>query len=1605
MSSLLTDLLNAATVRLVTAEGDLLGTGFFAAEGIVLTCNHVLRGVNPNRVLCEWQGKAEPITDIILSDEISDVALLRVNHTNHVVPRLEPDWRPGDDVYTFGFSTKKPRGEAVTAKCEGLAYDSETNGSPLIKIKFGQVRPGLSGAPLLNLRTENVCGIVSRTRDKRSDLGGLAIQISLPLMRVPAEFQTSEESFEKWDAARSSSQVFRIDLAPILESHVIKRPEATRAVESFLLDEEGANEAIAVASFQGLAGIGKTTLATMLAQDETIIKKFPDATLWVTLGQTPDVVQGQLGWLDAFGRRAQSNSIEALTGLLRQLLRNKRCLLVIDDAWSADAVRPFLVGGKSCRTIITTRREEIAAEVEAKLNRLPQMTEREALSLIERRLGRDLGGTERVQAQRAMAAVENLPLALEQIAALVLKGTPWDRLNTDLRNEVKRLDALRDRSERLSGATSRVEAALRLSSDTLKREMPDVWACFVRLGLLADGAIITAAACINLWDRDEDLADTMLAALSADALLIPTGNVMFRRHSYRAYRLHDLFRDLARKLLAQEEPIGLAADLTLEHTAYLRRCRRAKSGLRRWQRLPDDGYIRGHLVWHMTKAWLPKTVMSLFRSRAWYDVRVERGSPRGYVRDLELAWEVADRKDGPRPMRERLRDQFRMALCYSSVHSISRTITPALIAQFVRHNLLAVDGALWYAETVSDPLLRLRVKLELCDWLEDDEAQRVLQDAVYEARFVSADEAPAIEREIVAMLARREFFDLLLRIVARSDRVKQVRILRIASDSTWPSSHISRIMVVLRPHEPTDRAEILIAALEAGNVFDDVLDEALAAVAAIPHDVHWLTRQLRLIPFTEGASRQHAFSGAMQCVSQLPDGAEEADALAALLNANPGCDIVEMYRSVAKRFSLSNQARILGRVALLMPESDAIALLDALLQRAASTPSVLFDVLDECMPAFAEKDTQLPDVWLRSARHAGSFDVLARLLANSGSHMPLANVESVVRLLISRLIGATRISAVICSWLESANEALIDELEKYLSTGALMDDISLDEACAEVAIAFGKRAATTNEAAPAALCELYARQVDDLALTIDLMGQLVDILGRDGAEYVAILDDAIETILRARDWPYYPVIARNFNHLSRAHRELFFADLFGMEEFEWTGGTGLREDLLSLLAPTLPKDVVHDYLNAFSGINDGSFVNAALQALESRADDDDVRVPATDEHRKLDALLRNAAMRTRQPVLQFVRRLLEEAIVLRDVEAAKAVVRIALEYANSTACFALIRDVLWSTELSQNVLEDLSPKLLENFGSHFGLTVSGGETEPLAAPLEFADHFGNLLPLLPLFSPNDRTNIIEGAMILIDRKGFDFIRRAVLAGLVWKFGGDVIPVGHIRAFSSSIRISSFTDDMVEFTRILRSLGPIMLPSERSDATRLLRTLEVNSSRSAVSIARAWVAMAPALGVEVLEEVLADLSPLERVAVLTSEIDGFRGDDRVKVLAFVEKITRSIVVPSQRFDAHLRLARVSSGQSKVAHISQMAADIGAAPLTADQTFSAAFLLSLLGPDARDDAWRQYLHRAAKNPRPEFLESIGSFRFFAAVHGGAKLWDKMSKVIYDTAQIWP
>ena len=177
--------------------------------------------------------------------------------------------------------------------------------------------------------------------------------------------------------------------APGLPLHFVARRDLAPLKAALLA---GTNRPLALTALHGMGGLGKTTAAGALAHDADLLARFADGVLWATLGPgaTTGVIETrQASWGRALGDDLRSAvDPEAKAARLRTLLRDKRCLLIVDDAWPGTVdLRPLLVGGPRCRTLITTRHHQLARKY-AQAHRLNLLSPADALELLHGWWGR-----------------------------------------------------------------------------------------------------------------------------------------------------------------------------------------------------------------------------------------------------------------------------------------------------------------------------------------------------------------------------------------------------------------------------------------------------------------------------------------------------------------------------------------------------------------------------------------------------------------------------------------------------------------------------------------------------------------------------------------------------------------------------------------------------------------------------------------------------------------------------------------------------------------------------------------------------------------------------------------------------------------------------------------------------------------------------------------------------------------------------------------------------------------------------------------------------------------------------------------------------------------
>ena len=278
--------------------------------------------------------------------------------------------------------------------------------------------------------------------------------------------------------------------------------------------------AMGICAVSGTAGVGKTALAVHWAH--RVAGRFPDGQLYVNLrgfgpaGTALDPGQALSGFLDALGVPAARIPADpdARAGLYRSLLAGKRVLVVLDNARSADQVRPLLPGSPGCLAIVTSR-DQLAGLVATEGARplpLDLLTTADARELLTRRLGELRVAGEPEAVGDIIAACARLPLALTIAAsrAATSPGFPLAAVAAELREACCALDPFHGGDH----ATD-VRAVFSWSYRALS---PEAARLFRLLGLLP-GPDIPVAAAASLAAVPPGRARMLLAELTRAHLL------------------------------------------------------------------------------------------------------------------------------------------------------------------------------------------------------------------------------------------------------------------------------------------------------------------------------------------------------------------------------------------------------------------------------------------------------------------------------------------------------------------------------------------------------------------------------------------------------------------------------------------------------------------------------------------------------------------------------------------------------------------------------------------------------------------------------------------------------------------------------------------------------------------------------------------------------------------------------------------------------------------------------------------------------------------------------------------------------------------------------
>ncbi|XP_078151072.1 putative disease resistance protein RGA1 [Carex rostrata] len=282
-----------------------------------------------------------------------------------------------------------------------------------------------------------------------------------------------------------------------------KIEEDTEMLVNWLTEEEkGVRENVCVVAIIGMGGIGKSTLAKKIFNDQRIGDEF-QLKIWVCVSKEVKGVEVLKCVIQQAGEEpSNTNERSVLVPKLESLVNGKKIFLILDDVWEESQVvwdgllrAPMSRGTHGSRLLITTRDERVANRMRAtKSHRVEKLSNDDGWSLlikqvlpngieIENENHREIG-------MQIVEKCDGLPLAIKSIGGvLCAKGNSRENWQAILRSNVWSMN----------GLPGDVHQAIYLSYEDLP---PPLKQCFIFFSLFPEDFKFYKTNLIYRWQAE-----------------------------------------------------------------------------------------------------------------------------------------------------------------------------------------------------------------------------------------------------------------------------------------------------------------------------------------------------------------------------------------------------------------------------------------------------------------------------------------------------------------------------------------------------------------------------------------------------------------------------------------------------------------------------------------------------------------------------------------------------------------------------------------------------------------------------------------------------------------------------------------------------------------------------------------------------------------------------------------------------------------------------------------------------------------------------------------------------------------------------------------------
>lgn len=328
---------------------------------------------------------------------------------------------------------------------------------------------------------------------------------------------------------------------------------------------------VVLTALNGIPGVGKTSLALALTQDDEVREYFRDGMLWAGLGPQPNVLSLLSRWGMLLGiasaEIAKLSSAEAWITAIHAAIGERKLLLVIDDVWKLEDGLVFKVGGPRCAYVVTTRFPQLAIQFAAEgATLVEELNEDDSMALLAQLAPAFVAG-EPDEALALVRAVGGLPLALTLIGKYLRTQAYSGQLrrlhaaleklrHADVRLQLTEPQALIERSPSLPGSKP---ISLQNLIEVSDQQLDEQARCTLR-------SLAVFPAKPNSFSEEAALA---VCDVSVEILDVLTDVGLLEVRGQERYSLHQTIADYARTHMtdtgAYERMVRYYADYIERH--------------------------------------------------------------------------------------------------------------------------------------------------------------------------------------------------------------------------------------------------------------------------------------------------------------------------------------------------------------------------------------------------------------------------------------------------------------------------------------------------------------------------------------------------------------------------------------------------------------------------------------------------------------------------------------------------------------------------------------------------------------------------------------------------------------------------------------------------------------------------------------------------------------------------------------------------------------------------------------------------------------------------------------------------------------------------------